>query len=154
MRGTNSAKRLRYLVPPSVFQFRKLEEFKFSVFIRIQSILHDSVEQNLLKLKRESSFLRWKTNLKNKWNIWSPILYVTFKNVTNPNSWSFISFQCILYQSLARFVSFWMFRQIKKGRLNFLGEINSAKTTELLGHSFLISGLKIRRPKFFVFIRF
>ena len=41
--------------------------------------------------------------LQNVWIIWSPLLYFNFKSFPDPNSSSFIAFQCILHDSGVRF---------------------------------------------------
>ena len=49
----------------------------------------------------------------NGWIIWSPLLYFNFKSFKDPNSSSFIRFQCILYDSGEFFSHFWDFYKLK-----------------------------------------
>ena len=55
--------------------------------------------------------------LQKVWIIWSPLLYFNFKSFLNPNSWSFIRFQCILHDSGVLFSESWKFYKLKRGDL-------------------------------------
>ena len=57
--------------------------------------------------------------LEKVWIIWSPLLYFNFKSFLDPNSWPFISFQCILYDSGVLFSGFSNLYKLKRGRFNF-----------------------------------
>ena len=53
--------------------------------------------------------------LQNVWIIYSPLLYFNFKTFLDPNSWSFIRFQCILYDSgvlLSRFSNLYKLNRV------------------------------------------
>ena len=54
--------------------------------------------------------------------IWSPILYFNFKSSMDPNSSSFIRFQCILHDSGVLFSESWNFLKTKRGDLISGGE--------------------------------
>ena len=60
--------------------------------------------------------------LQNGWIIWSPLLYFNFRSLKDPNSLSFIRFQCILYDSAVPFSAFWKFIKLKRGDLISWGE--------------------------------
>ena len=49
--------------------------------------------------------------------IWSPILYLNFESFVDPNSLSFIRFQCILHGSGVLFWESWNFYKLKRGDL-------------------------------------
>ena len=53
--------------------------------------------------------------LQKVWIIWSPLLYFNFKSFLDPNSSSFIRFQCILHDSGVLFSESWNFYKLKKG---------------------------------------
>ena len=55
--------------------------------------------------------------LQNVWIIWSPLLYFNFKSFMDPNSSSFIRFQCILHDSGVLFSESWNFYKLKTGDL-------------------------------------
>ena len=55
--------------------------------------------------------------LQNVWIIWSPLLYFNFKSFMDPNSSSFIRFQCILHDSGVLFSEPWNFYKLKRGDL-------------------------------------
>ena len=57
--------------------------------------------------------------LQKVWIIWSPLLYFNFKGFLEPNSSSFITFQCILHDSGVLFSESWNFYKLKRGRPNF-----------------------------------
>ena len=68
-------------------------------------------------------FISWEEPiLKNSWIIWSTLLYFNFKTFKDPNFLSFISFQCVLYDSQEFLSDFWNFYKLKRGRPNFCGE--------------------------------
>ena len=60
--------------------------------------------------------------LQNVWIIWSPLLYFNFKSFMDPNSSSFIRFQCILHDSGVLFSESWNFYKLKLGGPNFWGK--------------------------------
>ena len=53
--------------------------------------------------------------------IWSPLLYFSFKSFREPNSSSFIRFQCILHDAEVFFSESWNFYRLKWGDLIFVG---------------------------------
>ena len=55
--------------------------------------------------------------LQNFWIIWCPLLYFNFTSFLDPNSSSFTTFQCILYDSGVLFSQSWNFYKLKMGDL-------------------------------------
>ena len=116
----NSAEQLNYLVPILYFNFRNLKDPNSSLFIRFQSILHDSallfsVIWNFLKSKK-GDLISWaELILQNHWIIWSPLLYFNYRNLKNPSSSLFIRFQWILHHSTVAFSALWNFFKLKRG---------------------------------------
>ena len=80
--------------------------------------------------------------LQNVWIIWSPLLYFNFKSFLDPNSSSFIRFQCILYDSGVLLSGFSNFYKLKRGYL-ISGGNQFCRMSELFGPSFCISILKV-----------
>ena len=74
--------------------------------------------------------------------IWSPLLYFNFKSFTDPNSSSFIRFQCILHDSGVLFSESWNFYKLKRGDL-ISGGNQFCRKSELFGPSFCIWILKV-----------
>ena len=66
------------------------------------------------------------------WIIWSPLLYFNFKNLMDPNSSSFIRFQCILHDSGVPFSDFWNLDKLKREELISWGN-QLCRKSELLG---------------------
>ena len=58
-----------------------------------------SLFENFFKLKRGDLISWGEPILHVGWIIWSPLLYFNIKHLKNPNSSSFIRFQCILHDS-------------------------------------------------------
>ena len=88
--------------PLLCFNFKWFTDTNSSSFIRFQWISLDwglpfSDFWNFYKLKSGGSTFWWKPILQKVWMIWSPILYFNFKTLKDPNSSSFITFQCILH---------------------------------------------------------
>ena len=79
---------------------------------------------------------------KKVWIIWSPLLYFNFKSFTDPNSSSFIRFQCILHDSGVLFSESWNFYKLKRGDL-ISGGNQFCRKSELFGPPFCISILKV-----------
>ena len=75
------------------------------------------------------------------WIIWSPLLYFHFKSFVDPNSSSFIRFQCILHDWEVLFSESWNFYIFKKGDL-ISGGNQFCKNSQLFGPPFCISILK------------
>ena len=82
--------------------------------------------------------------LQNVWIIWSPLLYFNFKSFLDPNSLSFIRFQCILHDSGVLFSESCNFCKLKRGDLIFWGN-QFCRKSELFGPPFCISILKVLR---------
>ena len=73
--------------------------------------------------------------------IWSVLLYFNFKSFLDPNSLSFIRFQCILHDSGVLFSESWNFYKLKRGDLISWGN-QFCRKSELFGPRFCISILK------------
>ena len=80
--------------------------------------------------------------LEKVWNVWSSVLYFNFKSFTDPNSSSFIRFQCILHHSGLLFSESWNFFKLKRGDL-VSGGNQFCRKSELFGPLFCISILKV-----------
>ena len=80
--------------------------------------------------------------LQNVWIIWSALLYFNLKSSMDPNSLSFIAFQCIMHDSGVLFSKSWNFYKLKKGDL--LSRRNHfSRMSELFGPPFCISIWKV-----------
>ena len=108
------------------------------------------------------NFLKWKSGdlipwgepiLQNGWIIWSPLLCFYIRNLKHPNSSSFITFQCMLHDLAALLWVFKTFLKLKKGNL-LSWEEPILQNHWVVWSPFCLSILQIRRPKFFVNIRF
>ena len=86
--------------------------------------------------------------LQKVWIIWSPLLYFNFKSFLDPNSSSFIRFQCILHDSGVLFSESWNFYKLKRGDL-ISGGNQFCRKSELFGPRFCISILKVLWIQFF-----
>ena len=80
--------------------------------------------------------------LQKVWIIWSPLLYLNFKSFVDPDSSSFIRFQCILHDSGVLFSESWNFYKLKTGDLISRGN-QFYRKSELFGSPFCISILKV-----------
>ena len=88
--------------------------------------------------------------LQNVWIIWSPLLYFNFKSFLDPNSSSFIRFQCILHDSGVLFSESWNFYKLKRGDL--ISRRNQfLRKSELFYPPFCISILKVLYTQFLLF---
>ena len=85
--------------------------------------------------------------LQKVWIIWSPLLYFNFKSFLDPNSLSFIRFQCILHDSGVLFSESWNFYKLKRGDL-ISGGNQFCRKSELFGPPFCISILKVLSTQF------
>ena len=93
--------------------------------------------------------------LQNSWIIWSHLLYFNFKNQKHPNSWSFIRFQCIVYDSTVTFFRPLKFPQIKDRGPNFMGGgSNSAEWLNYLSPLLYFNFKHLKNPNFSSLIRF
>ena len=113
--------------PIVYFNFKSFMDPNVLVFIRFQCILHDSGVLfsefwNFYKLKRGDLISGGEPILQNVWIIWSPLLYFNFKSFLDPNSSSFIRFQCILYDSGVLLSGFSNVYKLKRGDLISGGE--------------------------------
>ena len=70
--------------------------------------------------------------LQKVWIIWSPLLYFNFRSFMDPNSSSFIRFQCILHDSGVLFSESRNFYKLKRGDL-ISGWNQLCRKSELLG---------------------
>ena len=118
-----------------------------SSFNRFQCILHDSgvldsEYWNFYNLKRGGPNFCGEPILQKVWIIWSPLLYFNFKSFMDPNSSSFIRFQCILHDSGVLFSESWNFYKLKRGDL-ISGGNQFCRKSELFGPPFCISILKV-----------
>ena len=80
--------------------------------------------------------------LQNVWIIWSPLLYFNLKSSMDPNSSSFIAFQCILHDSGVLLSGFSNLYKLKRGDL-ISGGNQFCRMSELFGPPFCISILKV-----------
>ena len=133
--------------PLLYFNFKSFLDPNSSPFIRFQCILYDwgvllSGFSNLYKLKRGGSNFWGDPILENVRIIWSPLLYFNFKSFLDPNSLSFIAFQCILHDSGVLFSESWNFYKLKRGDL-ISGGNQFCRMSELFGPPFCISILKV-----------
>ena len=81
-----------------------------STFIRVLKFL---------QIKEEGPNFWWEPILEKIWIIWSLLLYLSFKSFLDPNSSSFIRFQCILHNSGVFLSESWNFYKFKQGGPNF-----------------------------------
>ena len=122
-----------------------------SPFVRFQCILHDSgvlfsEYWNFYKLKR-GDLISAGNQFYRMSNYLVPLLYFNFKSFLDPNSLSFIRFQCILHDSGVLFSESWNFYKLKKGDL-ISGWNQFCRTSELFGSPFCLSILKVLSTKF------
>ena len=95
-----------------------------------------------LQIKEGGSNLWGEPILHKVWIIWSPLLYFNFKSFMDPNSSSFIRFQCILHDSGVLFSESWNFYKLKRGDL-ISGGNQFCRKSELFGPPFCIWILKV-----------
>ena len=141
------------------FSFKKLNDLSSSSFISFSCILHNpevlfSDFSNFHKFKW-GDLISWREPiLKNDWIIWSPLLYFSFKSFRDPNSLSFIRFQCILHDSRVLFLDFLNIPKLKRGGPNFLAGNNSAQRLNYLVPILYFNFKSFKDPKSVSFIRF
>ena len=116
-------------------------------FIRFQYILHDSggifsKSWNFCKLRRRDLISQVTQFCKNSQLFRLPLLHLNFKSFVDPNSSSFIRFQCIFHDSGLFFWQAWHFYKLKKGDL-ISGLNQFYRKFELFSPSFCISVLKV-----------
>ena len=127
--------------------FKSFKYWISSPLIRCQRILYDSgvlfsESWNFYKLKRGDIISGGEPILQNVWTICSPLQYFNFKNFVDPNSFSFIKFECILHDSEGLFSESLIFYKLKRGNL-ISGGNQLCRKSELFGHPFCISILKV-----------
>ena len=105
-------------------------------FIRYQYILHVSgvlfsESWNFYQLKKGDLISGGQPILQKVWIISSPLLYFNFKSFMDPNSSSFIRFQCIQHDSWVLFSECCNFFKLDRGDL-ILGGTNFAESLNSL----------------------
>ena len=101
--------------PLLYFTFKTFKDPYSSSFTRFPCLLYDSADffvrlLTFLQIKEEGRpNFWWEPILPKVWIIWSPLLYLDFENLMDPDSCSFIRFQCILHDSRVSFSGFWNF---------------------------------------------
>ena len=160
-----------------LFRTQILHKSLDNIFYMIQSTYFSPVFWNSLRFKRGPNFQGWggkpilqnnwiawiegasflgrnQALLKNSWIIWSPLLYFNFKTFKDPNSLSFIRFQCVLYDSEEFLSDFWNFYKLK-GEDLLSGGNQFCRKSELFGPLLLYFNFKsFMDPNFSSFIRF
>ena len=112
----------------------------FNAFFIIQEYF--SQISKFLQIKEGGPNFWGEPILRKVWIILSPLLYFNFKSFMDPNSSSFIRFQCILHGSGVLFAESSFFYKLKRGVL--ISEGNQfCRKSELLGPSFCISILNV-----------
>ena len=145
--GTNFAECLNYLVPFSLFQFKKFFRPKFFVIyqISIHFVWFRSTSVRVFKfvsIKEGGSNFWEEPILQNVWIIWSHLLYFNFKSFPDPSSSWFIRFQSVLYDSGVLLSGFSNFYKLKRGDLISVGN-QFFRMSELFGPPSCISILKV-----------
>ena len=88
------------------------------------------------------------------WIFWSPLLYFNFESFLDPNSSSFIRFQCILHDSEVLFSESWNFYKLKSGGPNFWGEPILLKVLIFWSHLLYFNFKSVMDPNSLSFNRF
>ena len=92
---------------------------------------------------KEGGYNFWREPILQKvWIIWSPYLFLNYKNFMDPNLASFIRFQCIPHGSVVPLPESWNFCKLKIGDLISWGN-QFCRKSELFGPPFCISILKV-----------
>ena len=107
------------------FNFKTLKDPDSSSFIRFQWVLYNSEELlsdfwNFYKLNRGDQISGGWPTLQKVWIICPPpppFLYFSFETFKDSNSFSFIRFQWVLYDSEELLSDFWNFYKLKRGDL-------------------------------------
>ena len=125
--GSNSPEHQNDFAPHLYFNFRNFRDPNSSSLIRFELVQYDSAALfsaflKLIKLMRGYLISWGEPILQNGWIILSPLLYFNFSNLNDPNSLSFIRFQCLLHDSAVLFSDFWNFLKLKRADLNSCGE--------------------------------
>ena len=131
----------------SVFEFQKFYGPKFIVIHEIS--MHSARWRNTFL--RVLKFLQVKEGGPDFWGkrilqkvsiISSPVLYFNFRKFKDPNFFSLIRFQCILYDSVVHFWESWNFYKLKSGDLVSWGN-QFCRKSQLFGPPFCSSILKV-----------
>ena len=157
-----------------LFRTQILHKSLDNIFYMIQSTYSSFLKLPQIQEGNQLPGMRWETNfteyldylnwgglisseepvLKNSWIIWSPLLYFNFKTFKDPNSLSFIRFQCVLYDSEEFLSDFWNFYKLK-GEDLLSGGNQFCRKSELFGPLLLYFNFKsFMDPNFSSFIRF
>ena len=141
------------------FHFRNLEDQNFLSFIRFQWILHNSavlfsVFQNFFKLNRGDLIAWGEPILQNGWIILSALLYFDFRNLKEPDSWSFIRIQCIQHQSAVLVSVFKILLKLKRGSLSSWGEPILQNSWIIWSSILYFNFRNLKEPNFLSLIRF
>ena len=131
---------LNYLVPPFALQFWKFFRPKFFV-IHDSGVLSEE-SWNLYKLKRGGPNFLWEPILQNVWIMCSALLFFNFESFLDPNSSSFISFQCILHDSGVLLSGFSNLYKLSRGELISPGN-RFCRMSEIFGPPFCFLILKV-----------
>ena len=128
--------------PLLYFNFKSFMDAKSLSFIRFQCILLESGVPfsdfwNFCKLKRENLISGGNQFCRKSELFGPPLLYFNFKSFMDPNSSSFIRFQCILHDSGVLFSESWNFYKLKRGDL-ISGGNQFCRKSELFGPPFLL----------------
>ena len=94
-----------------------------------------------LNIKKVGSAFWGEPILQNVWIIWYPLLKFNFNSFLDPNSSSFIRFQCVLHDSGVIFSNSWNFCKLRRGDLISRGT-QFCRKSELFNPPFCISILK------------
>ena len=146
--GEPILQKVSIIFPPFLyFNFKSLRDPNSSSFNRFKWILHDSgvlVSEywNFYKLKRGGPNFWGEPILQKIWIIWSPLLYFNFISFMDPNSSSFIRFQCFLHDLGVLFSESWNFYKVKRGDIILRGN-RFFRKTELFGPPLSILILKV-----------
>ena len=131
--------------PLLLFNFKSFQDPNSLSLIRCQCILHDigvlfSESWNFYKLKRRGPDFWGKRILQKVSIISSPVLYFNFRKFKDPNFFSLIRFQCILYDSVVHFWESWNFYKLKSGELVSWGNwfCRKSELFEAFSGSFLV----------------
>ena len=101
-----------------------------------------------LQIKQGGPNFWGESTLKKVRNIWSPILYFSFKSFRDTNSSLFIRFQRILHDSGVIFSESWNLYKLKKGNL-VSGGSQFCRKSELFGPAVCISIIKVLSTQIF-----
>ena len=131
--------------PLLYFDFKTFNDPNSSSFIRFPFVLYNSEDFfcHALEISTKEGGPNFSEEpiLQKVWIIWSTLLYFNFKNLMDPNSSSFIRFQCILHDSGVIFSKSWNFCKLRRGDLIYWGT-QFCKNSELFGHPVLYFNFK------------